>query len=64
LLNNSSYRNVCKMSVVLFALAVIFIITLFSTSVFRVPKFSCFCCGKFTIILSKNWYDSNVSHIL
>jgi len=37
--DNSSYRNVCKMSVVSFALAVIFIIRLFSTSVFRVPKF-------------------------
>jgi len=35
--DNSSYRNVCKMSVVSFALAVIFIIRLFSTSVFRVP---------------------------
>ena len=36
--DNSSYRNVCKMSVVSFALAVIFIMRLFSTSVFRVPK--------------------------
>ena len=36
--DNSSYRNVCKISVVSFALAVIFIIRLFSTSVFRVPK--------------------------
>ena len=36
--DNSSYRNVCKMSVVSFALAVMFIIRLFSTSVFRVPK--------------------------
>ena len=36
--DNSSYRNVCKMSVVSFVLAVIFIIRLFSTSVFRVPK--------------------------
>ena len=36
--DNSSYRNVCKMSVVSFALAVIFIIRLFSTSVFRVPN--------------------------
>jgi len=36
--DNSSCRNVCKMSVVSFALAVIFIIRLFSTSVFRVPN--------------------------
>jgi len=35
---NSCYRNVCKMSVVSFALAVVFIIRLFSTSAFRVPK--------------------------
>jgi len=37
--DNSSYRNVCKMAVVSFALAVIFIIRLFITSVFRVTKF-------------------------
>ena len=37
--DNSYYRNVCKMSVVSFALAVVFIIRLFSTSAFRVPKF-------------------------
>jgi len=36
--DNSSYRNDCKMSVVSFALAVIFIIRLFSTSVFRIPN--------------------------
>ena len=36
--DNSCYRNVCKMSVVSFALAVVFIIRLFSTSAFRVPK--------------------------
>ena len=35
--DNSCYRNVCKMSVVSFALAVVFIIRLFSTSAFRVP---------------------------
>ena len=34
--DNSCYRNVCKMSVVSFALAVVFIIRLFSTSAFRV----------------------------
>ena len=38
--DNSCYRNVCKMSVVSFALAVVFIIRLFSTSAFRVPYFS------------------------
>jgi len=32
-------NDVCKMSVVSFALAVVFIIRLFSTSAFRVPKF-------------------------
>ena len=37
--DNSCYRNVCKMSVVSFALAVVFIIRLFSTSAFRVPNF-------------------------
>ena len=31
-------ENVCKMSVVSFALAVVFIIRLFSTSAFRVPN--------------------------
>ena len=36
--DNRSYRNVCYMSFVSIALAVIFIIRLFSTSVFRVPK--------------------------
>ena len=34
-----SYRNVCKMSFISFSLAVIFIIRLFSTSVFRIPEF-------------------------
>ena len=38
--DNSCYRNVCKMSVVSFALAVVFIIRLFSTSAFRVPKWT------------------------
>ena len=36
--DNSCYRNVCKMSVASFALAVVFIIRLFSTSAFRVPE--------------------------
>jgi len=36
--DNRSYRNVCNMSFVSFALAVTFIIRLFSTSVFRLPK--------------------------
>ena len=36
--DNSCYRNVCKMSVVSFALAVVLIIRLFSTSAFRVPN--------------------------
>jgi len=36
--DNRSYRNVCNMSFVSFSLAVIFIIRLFSTSAFRVPK--------------------------
>jgi len=33
-----SYRNVRKMSLISFSLTVIFIIRLFSTSIFRVPK--------------------------
>ena len=36
--DNRSYRNVCSMPFLSFALAVIFIIRLFSTSAFRVPK--------------------------
>ena len=36
--DNRSYRNVCNTSFVSFALAVIFIIRLFSTSAFRVSK--------------------------
>jgi len=37
--DNRSYRNVCNLSFVSFSLAVFFIIRLFSTSAFRVPKF-------------------------
>jgi len=36
--DNRSYRNICNMSFISFSLAVIFIIRLFSTSDFRVPK--------------------------
>ena len=36
--DNRSYRNVCNLSFVSIAMAVIFIIRLFSTSAFRVPK--------------------------
>jgi len=36
--DNRSYRNVCNMSLISFSLAVIFIIRLFSTSAFRVPR--------------------------
>jgi len=36
--DNRSYRNVCNMSLITFSLAAIFIIRLFSTSAFRVPK--------------------------
>ena len=36
--DNRSYQNICNMSFVSFSLAVIFIIRLFSTSVFRVLK--------------------------
>jgi len=40
--DNRSYRNVCNMSFVSFALAVIFIIRLFITSAFRVPRHTFF----------------------
>jgi len=36
--DNRSYRNICNMSLISFSLAVIFIIKLFSTFAFRVPK--------------------------
>jgi len=36
--DNRSYQKVCKMSFISFSLAVIFVIRLFSTSFFRVPK--------------------------
>ena len=50
--DNSCYRNGCKMSVVSFALAVVFIIRLFSTSAFRVPKFLFFCLNYTNVSLS------------
>jgi len=55
--DNSCYRNVCKMSVVSFALAVVFIIRLFSTSAFRVPKLhSIFdICSVATFPLPLHW---------
>jgi len=49
--DNGCYRNVCKMSVVSFALAVVFIIRLFSTSVFRVPKWRGSVVGLFFYVV-------------
>jgi len=49
--DNSCYRNICNMALVLFSLTVICIIQLFSTSAFYVPKL--FRIGKLVVLLVK-----------
>jgi len=67
--DNRSYRNVCNMSLILFSLAVIFILRLLSNSAFRVPMFmrivtcdeTCKRAMTSAVATSISWSASNLS---